>query len=716
VTAARALTGKALPSPSRSSLYSSAGLPMGGTPSGASVERISQTEASRHISSYGGDQAIDTVNNCVNVYVDAMLSAKWRFIQNGETYIPRRVPDSPPEAKVAPEDLVALLEQPNPYQDWNEFLSLMAIDYLLVGNFYWLKFRPLDGTNRPIALYRLNPSDITVIPGKTDLIAGYEYRLPGAAEPVRFPADLVIHGRRPNPHNPYLGLGIISAGARMLDIELALTETQAQFFEQGAKLSGVLQSDRRVPDPVFKKISNQFRSMYSGSRNAYKIAVLEQGLKFQSIQPTAAESEFVALSQLSFERQTRLFRIPPELLGGVDKTGVLQEAKRQFTNDTMRPLLDRLQMLITLGLTRPGWGYDFEFDYKYVLPREDQLKLVAGFASLPGVRVNEIRAEAGLPPLPEDEVDHDGKPIGDMIVNLPGKSTEQPGGHADRPMPGEVGRPPLPENTMAFPQRGTANAARPDGFGAPAGAAPATTGKALQDAGKQLALRQAIVEDTEDYIRESLKQPLRALERSLMDTTASGKAIRKDERGRVTAAVEESDAWPGFEAAVERVLALAAERGLANTAAVQRAEGYNVPEISFVELGRELASRETGAKSISKTLRERVVRQVAEGVRRGYSTSQIVEGYGEENYDGLRSVLKNWSDSQVTLIGRTEAAHYYNEGILRVAEASGSGQVLVTDGDYDPACQAANGSVWSIEEARANRLEHPNCTRSFLPA
>jgi hypothetical protein len=80
---------------------------------------------------------------------------------------------------------------------------------------------------------------------------------------------MVIHGMRPNPHNPYFGLGLVAAGARMLDTELALTETQAQFFEQGAKLSGVLQTDRRVPDPVFKKISMQFRNLYGGSKNAY---------------------------------------------------------------------------------------------------------------------------------------------------------------------------------------------------------------------------------------------------------------------------------------------------------------------------------------------------------------------------------------------------------------------------------------------------------------
>lgn len=739
MTAARALAeGKALPAPAQSDSYAAAGVPVGG---GASTSRISQLEAKRHLSAYGGTQPIDTVSNCVNVYIDAAMSADYCFEKNGERYVTGREKDSPPEAKVAPKDLVDLIEQPNPYQDWNEFFSLTITDYLLVGNFYWLKFRPTDGTDKPIALYRLSPSHVTVIPGKTELIAAYEYQIPGRDTPVRFPADQVIHGRRPNPHNAYLGLGIIAAGARMLDIELALTETQAQFFEQGAKLSGVLQSDRRVPDPVFKKISAQFRSMYSGSANAYKVAILEQGLKFQSIQPTAAESEFEALSRLSFERQCRLFRMPPELLGGVDKVGVLQEAKRQFTNDTMGPFLERMEKIITLGLTRPGWGLDFEIDYKYVMPREDQLKLVAGFATLPGITVNEVRSEAGLSPLPVDKVGPDGEPIGEMIINLPGKSTEQPGGHPTMPMPGQAGRPPLPENTLAFPTakptdviRGSAGAPRPNGFGAAPHQAAATTGKAVMEiiaeasaiAGKALRARDAIQvahSDSEDVraqiqnqIRGEFAAPLHHLERAIFDHVMDGKALKKSERPRVVDAVANSGAWPGFEQAILTGLSKAAADGLRYTTIQQSSQNnLTMPEIDFEALGQELAGRETGAKSITGTLKTRVVTLISEGVRRGYSSSQIINGYPDENYGGIRTLMKDYTDGQLNTIANTESTMYYNEAALQLAEKSGSGRVLVSDGHYDAACENANGQIWSVTHARENPMEHPNCIRSFLP-
>ncbi|CAB4182897.1 Bacteriophage/Gene transfer agent portal protein [uncultured Caudovirales phage] len=589
---ARAMAeGKALPAPPPADTYAAAGLPVGGE-TVPHTSRLSQREARRHMSSYGGEQAIDTVNNCINTYLDALTLAEWELKRDGVCYVAHLPKEAPPEVLEAPADLVSLLENPNPWQNWDNFMSLAVTDYLMIGNFYWLKFQTTQGSDKPLALYRLNPADVQVIPGKRDLIAGYEYRIPGRGQPVRFPADMVIHGMRPNPHNPYFGLGIVAAGARMLDVELALTETQAQFFEQGAKLSGVLQSDRRVPDPVFKKITMQFRNLYSGSKNAYKVAILEQGLQFKSIQPTAAESEFVALSNLSFERICRLFRIPPELLQGAPRPGIMQEAKRQFTSDTMAPLLKRMNNIISDALTEPGWDLEFFMDYKYVMPREDQLKLVAGIATLPGIRINEIREEAGLDPLPKNELGDDGKPIGDMIINLPMPSTEQPGGVADQPLPNEVGRPPKMENTMAFPQRGSGSKPNNLGNAAPPHKAALKTGKAGLEETISL-LEEALSAAGEVPVTRRVDTD--ALTRNLeLLVLSDGKSLGKQQRDQLVGMLDQ------------------------------------VPEWSTV-------------KKFAGDLATAVSEVLDEGTRRGYSPEQLWRGYGIEKFDGVLRVVSDWA-------------------------------------------------------------------------
>jgi hypothetical protein len=67
---------------------------------------------------------------------------------------------------------------------------------------------------------------------------------------------------------------------------------------------------------------------------------------------------------------------------------------------------------------------------------------------------------------------------------------------------------------------------------------------------------------------------------------------------------------------------------------------------------------------------------------------------------------------------RTHIVEVLNQATILSAQEQGSPGVRVFDGgegDTDPPCKQANGQRWSLRYARANRLEHPNCRRSFEP-
>jgi HK97 family phage portal protein len=401
---------------------------------GNPTKRFTNQKAARHLKAYGGDaDAIDWVMDCVRLIIETTSNAEYHFEQDGEILVPRPSAQNP-DAKTAPDDLVSLLEEPNPYMDWVELIELLGIDILLAGEGFWLKHAITDN-DRPLALYRLSPALIDVIPGETSFIDRYEYRAPGKV-PISFKPDEIIHFKLPNPHDQYRGLGIIAGGPRVFDTELSLVESEAQFFEQGTKLSGVLTTDKRVPEPMFKKIQSQFRSMYSGARNAYKVAVLEQGLKFSPIQPSAADAQYVELSKLSRDRIAHMFRVPLPLLGNMENANYkLTEAQRVFDTKTMRPFLNKLEKAITRGLTSL-WDVEFKIDYEYVMPEEDRLNLVSSFSALPGVTVGECRQQAGLSPF-GDERDN-------IVLNL----TQD--GAPNRNLPGEGGRPPNGENVPSL--------------------------------------------------------------------------------------------------------------------------------------------------------------------------------------------------------------------------------------------------------------------------
>lgn len=415
-------------------------------------QRVVQREAKRHLEAYGGLDAVDYAAEAADLYALTAGEAEFHFERNGKKLYTERTDTTPAYAETAPPDLVRLLKHPNPWQTWDEFMQLMVIDYLFVGNSYWLKYAPNED-GKPAALYRLHPAQVTVVAGDKRMVDHYEYST-GRGEPIKYSPDEVIHFKRPNPHSEHIGLGTIASGPRVLDIELSMTDSLATYYEQGMRVSGVLETDRTVPDNIFQKIKRQMQSVYSGTKNSYKVPVLQRGLKFKAISGSAVEAEFAKLGPQSMKRIYAMFKVPAILMGVFDNADrqAVREAKRNWDNNIMKPFLGRLASRISLALTQ-HWGVDIVFDYEYDMPIEDRFDLADSMAVLPGVRVREIREMVKLPPLGPDEKGPDGKPIDEMVLNLPG-SNDNASKVKDQPIGSEPGRPPNPKNTRPFPGQG----------------------------------------------------------------------------------------------------------------------------------------------------------------------------------------------------------------------------------------------------------------------
>lgn len=416
--------------------------------------------ARQYLQAYGGDEAIDWVSDCVDLYAQTGSNAEFFFSE-------QRDPGSgtgsskPEPVENPPGDLVNLFRAPNPYQDYTELLELAIIDFLVTGEFFWLKYRP--GTDpsssqfgKPLALYRLSPALVDFEFDQYDRPHRVVYNAPGSGEPLKFKPEHVVHVKRPNPHDQWRGLSIIGGGPRVYDIELAVTEAMANYYENGTRPAGVLESDRSVPPSTWEKIKRQFRQLYTTPDAAGATIMLERGLKWSPMSANASDAEFERIAELSMKRIARAFKVPLPLLGETASSTDRQatrEAQRIFDNKVMRPFLNRIQSQVSAQLVN-AWGLDYFIDYEYVMPIEDKLDLAEAKASLPGVRVKQVLEQVDLPPLEDDEDVPNGKEIDNMVLNLPGEDRED-GGHPDRPLGSEAGRPPKGENTRAFPSDGS---------------------------------------------------------------------------------------------------------------------------------------------------------------------------------------------------------------------------------------------------------------------
>jgi HK97 family phage portal protein len=299
---------------------------------------------------------------------------------------------------------------------------------------------------QPVAIYRVNPALMEVVPGRVTP-AKYIYNVPNA-EPQEWSADSVLHIKLPNPHDPWRGLGVIAGNPTMYDIALAVDQSIQQYYAHGTRLSGVLQSDRTIPENTWNKIKRQFTNLYSGQRNAYTVAMLERGLKFNAISGNASESQFGPAQEQSRDRIAAAFGIPTPLLGDVggstDRQAV-REAQRIFDNKIMRPFLDMLQSKVSAGLTQ-AWDVDWCVEYEFVMAIEDKMELASNLTGMP-VTADELRNVIDLPPLGGEKgsallSDPTTKPPPPPQIHKPGPDEPEPkkvGGSAPYPA-GAAGR------------------------------------------------------------------------------------------------------------------------------------------------------------------------------------------------------------------------------------------------------------------------------------
>lgn len=110
---------------------------------------------------------------------------------------------------------------------------------------------------------------------------------------------------------------------------------------------------------------------------------------------------------------------------------------------------------------------------------------------------------------------------------------------------------------------------------------------------------------------------------------------------------------------------------------------------------------------ITQTQREDVAALLDQAIQGGWSPQHFARE--------LRGKF-TFSKARAAMIARTETAIAYNRGKTATYRTVQIQYVYVYDGDGDDECIAANGSIWTVDEADANPIEHPNCKRTFRPA
>ncbi len=355
---------------------------------------------------------------------------------------------------------VALLfERPNDLQTWYEFCVQMHMSFLLKGNAYAAILRNVRGD--PVALWPMNPDGVHLYESvdgslfysamRIGLYQAYQLR----NLPLMIPAEDVFHLRGLSV-NALSGVPTISVARDAIGVALGLLQQAARFMSNGARPSGVLQTDKKLSKDTGDRLKAQWEALKSGIDNAGRTAILEEGLKWNPMQMSGPDMEFSAQRKQSVEEIARYFGMPLHKLGVAGEVGKLKldQADQSYVNTTIMPDLDMWEQKFDQVFNLSDEDLRADFDERRLLRAEEATRFINYRTAVTSglMTPNECRALEGLPEMPG----------GDKLmfpVNVAALGSDLSGGPADgagRPEAGTLpdggnGNEPNPGGDLATP-------------------------------------------------------------------------------------------------------------------------------------------------------------------------------------------------------------------------------------------------------------------------
>jgi len=237
-----------------------------------------------------------------------------------------------------------LHDEPNPEMTSFVFRETLMSHLLLWGNAYAQIIR--DGRGRVVALYPLLPDKITVDRTSNGEIF-YQYLKDTGTVILRAEEVLHIPGLG---FDGLVGYSPIAMAKNAIGMSIATEEYGAKFFANGANPGGVLEHPGVVKDP--KRVRESWNTVYQGSTNAHRVAVLEEGMKFQAIGIPPEQAQFLETRKFQTEEICRIFRVPPHLVASLDKATFsnIEHQSISFIDNTIIPWVSRIEQSLQRSL------------------------------------------------------------------------------------------------------------------------------------------------------------------------------------------------------------------------------------------------------------------------------------------------------------------------------------------------------------------------------
>lgn len=157
--------------------------------------------------------------------------------------------------------------------------------------------------------------------------------------------------------NGIVGMSVIQKARQSLGAAMAADEFAGAFWRNSARPSGVFRHPGKLSEPAYLRLRESIDNIYTGSLNAGRPFLLEEGMEWSSLSMPLGDAQFLETRQWDVEQIARLFKVPPHKIGHL---------LRSTNNNIEQQGLDFLQDCLLPWVVR----IEHEFNHKLFLPEE----------------------------------------------------------------------------------------------------------------------------------------------------------------------------------------------------------------------------------------------------------------------------------------------------------------------------------------------------------
>lgn len=299
-----------------------------------------------------------------------------------------------------------LNDTPNIISTGNDFKEKLARDILLHGNAY---VEVIRDKNTIKSIWNIDPSHITIrkLTNRQNpyIVEDVIINITGSC--IDYSLEDFIICTSNSDDNGLTGKGVIARGSKTIELALNEIELSKNIMQNGSVLNGIISYDKVLSDEAKKNLRNGWNKLYSGSGNAGRTVILENGLKYDKLSYSPAELGLTASRSKSTSDICNLFNVPEQMIEASANTyGSVESMSIRFLQYSVSPILSIMESSINrsflLEKEKTKKFFKVNADDIIKTTQEDRYKTLKMGIDGGILSQNEARLKENLPPVPDD--------------------------------------------------------------------------------------------------------------------------------------------------------------------------------------------------------------------------------------------------------------------------------------------------------------------------